>query len=345
LVEEQRTNSCLQSNGFDTTWTNTNSSETAASGTAPDGTNTAWELKDTVDVSAQVHDIRQTISFTSGVAYTFSVWAKASTFTQIGLAFGSAAFGSILSSRFDLVTGVASVVSAGVTTTSTAFANGWRRFSITATATSTASTFVEIRLSIAGQALAYIGDGTGTVLLWGAQLEAGAFPTSYIPTTTAAVTRSADVASISGSNFSSWYRQDGGTVFVDYGVGGGTQNRYPFTISDNTTSNRITLFNSGSTVLNARVTVANVGTNPGNLSVFATGASKVAIAVAAANNGAIAASNGGLSTAASPAAMPVVDRAYIGLSHNGAEPLNGSVKRLTYWPTRLPNSTLQAVTQ
>jgi hypothetical protein len=190
----------------------------------------------------------------------------------------------------------------------------------------------------------YVGTGT-TAFIWGAQLEAGAFPTSYIPTTTATVTRSADVASISGSNFSSWYRQDEGTVFADYGVGGGTQSRYPFAISDNTTNNRISLFNNSSTMLNARVIVANTGTNPGNLSVFATGASKVAIAVAAANNGAIAASNGGLSTAASPAAMPVVNRAYIGLSHNGAEPLNGSVKRLTYWPTRLSNSTLQAITQ
>jgi hypothetical protein len=46
---------------------------------------------------------------------------------------------------------------------------------------------------------------------WGAQLEAGAFPTSYIPTTAATATRAADVASISGSNFSSWYRQDEGT--------------------------------------------------------------------------------------------------------------------------------------
>jgi hypothetical protein len=47
------------------------------------------------------------------------------------------------------------------------------------------------------------------------QLELGAFPTSYIPTTGAAATRAADVASISGSNFSSWYRQDEGTVFAD----------------------------------------------------------------------------------------------------------------------------------
>jgi hypothetical protein len=342
LVEEQRTNLLLQSNQFDTTWTNSNSSETASAGTAPDGTNTAWELKDTSDVSAQSHSIIQSVSFTSGTTYTFTVWMKAGTLTEGGIAVPSAAFGAILINRVNLSTGAVISTSVNSTTVVTPFANGWYRIALTATATATASGNVQIRPMNGGTT--YIGAGTGTVLIWGAQLEAAAFPTSYIPTTTATVTRSADVASISGSNFSSWYRQDEGTVFADYGVGGGTQNRYPFTISDNTTNNRIALFNSSSTVLNARVTVANVATNPGNLSVFATGASKVAIAVAAANNGAIAASNGGLSTAASPAAMPVVDRAYIGLSHNGAEPLNGSVKRLTYWPTRLSNSTLQSIT-
>jgi hypothetical protein len=47
------------------------------------------------------------------------------------------------------------------------------------------------------------------------QLEQGAFATSVIPTSGTAATRAADVASISGSNFSSWYRQDEGTVFAD----------------------------------------------------------------------------------------------------------------------------------
>jgi hypothetical protein len=66
-------------------------------------------------------------------------------------------------------------------------------------------------------ALGFKGPATAppAIYFWGAQLEVGAFPTSYIPTTTSTVTRSADVASITGSNFSSWYRQDEGTMFIE----------------------------------------------------------------------------------------------------------------------------------
>jgi hypothetical protein len=343
LVEEQRVNLALQSEDFSTTWTTTRASVSTNAIAAPNGTTTADKLVED-NTATNTHFVQQSASVTSGTSYTSSIYVKAAerNFVQLVL---NGQFASVVSAIFDLSTGAVGTTTGTPTTSATQLANGWWRFSVTQTANATGSTLVQVRVANSSTTATYTGDGASGIYIWGAQLEAGAFPTSYIPTTTATVTRSADVASISGSNFSSWYRQDEGTVFADYGVGGGTQNRYPFTISDNTTNNRITLFNSSSTVLNARVTVANVATNPGNLSVFATGASKVAIAVAAANNGAIAASNGGLSTAASPAVMPVVDRAYIGLSHNGAEPLNGSVKRLTYWPTRLPNSTLQAVTQ
>jgi hypothetical protein len=144
---------------------------------------------------------------------------------------------------------------------------------------------------------------------------------------------------------SDWYRQDEGTVFADYGVGGGVQSRYPFTISDNTTLNRFTAFNSGSTGLNFRLVSGNVSFNPGVLSVNASGNSKITLAARVASNGTIGSSNGALSTPNSPSAMPVVDRMYIGLAHNGLEPLNGAIKRITYWPTRLPNETLQTITQ
>jgi hypothetical protein len=201
LVEESRTNLLLQSNQFDTTWTNTNSSETAAAGTAPDGTNTAWELKDTADAVSTAHSLVQSpsTSFTSGVAYTFSCWMKAGTLTEGGLVFPGSAFTTAINCRINLSTGAVISSSATVSASTVPYANGWYRVIATATATATATGAVNIRPG--NGALSYIGTGTGTILVWGAQIEAGSPPTSYIPTTTATVTRSADVPSITGANF------------------------------------------------------------------------------------------------------------------------------------------------
>jgi hypothetical protein len=61
---------------------------------------------------------------------------------------------------------------------------------------------------------AFTPAGTETVYLWGAQVEAGSFPTSYIPTTTGTLARSADVCSITGGDFSGFYNQPEGTLFA-----------------------------------------------------------------------------------------------------------------------------------
>ena len=59
------------------------------------------------------------------------------------------------------------------------------------------------------------GDDYSGIYIWGAQLEEGSFVTSYIKTTGASATRSADNASITGENFSSWYRQDEGSIYIE----------------------------------------------------------------------------------------------------------------------------------
>jgi hypothetical protein len=173
LVEEQRTNLLLQSNGFDTTWTNSNSSETAAAGTAPDGTNTAWELKDTVDAITATHTISQSgMALTGGVTYTYSIFAKAGTLPRVLLILtGTVAFSSgNKTAIFNLTTGIISNLAPGVTAQIVAYPNGWYRCVMTVAADGTGSANANVRIDN-GSTSSYQGDGTGTILIWGAQLE------------------------------------------------------------------------------------------------------------------------------------------------------------------------------
>jgi hypothetical protein len=176
------TNLLLQSNGFDTTWVNSNSSETAAAEIAPDGTNTAWEIKDTLDVSTAIHSIYQNFTSVTGTTYTFSVWAKAGTLPGIVLSLPTSAFGANLAVRFDLQIGTIISASAGTTNSIVAYSDGWYRLAVTATATSSASGQWQFRIDN-GSGGSYQGDGTGTILIWGAQLEQSSTVGEYIPTT------------------------------------------------------------------------------------------------------------------------------------------------------------------
>jgi hypothetical protein len=343
LVEESRTNLLLQSNQFDATWTNTNSSETATAGTAPDGTNTAWELKDTADAVSTAHSLVQSpsTSFTSGVAYTFSCWMKAGTLTEGGLVFPSSAFTTAINCRINLSTGAVISSSATVSASTVPYANGWYRVIATATATATATGAVNIRPG--NGALSYIGTGTGTILVWGAQIEAGAFATSYIPTTTAAVTRAADVASITGSNFSSWYRQDEGSFLVAGAVPGDASGTF-LSVDNNTADQRWQLRRS--TTARARLRLVSTGNSIDLLSVnnvFSVGSS-IKMAGSAIAGAQTIFVNGSNVVNATATAMPTATQFSIG-SGPSTDVSSQTISRLTYWPQRLSNSTLQAITQ
>jgi hypothetical protein len=175
-----------------------------------------------------------------------------------------------------------------------------------------------------------------------AQLENGAFSTSAIETTTAAVTRSADVASITGSAFSSWYRQDEGTVFADVTArpdglvcnfdDGSFNNRKPQIAIGAGASCDAAYVTTGSTVASF---LQGSTSNQRNL---------IATAYATDNYGFT--SNGATPVQDSLGALPsTVTTLRFGRFHNGIVPLYGTIRRLCYWPARLPNSTLQTLTQ
>jgi hypothetical protein len=181
---------------------------------------------------------------------------------------------------------------------------------------------------------------------WGAQLEAGAFATSYIPTTTATVTRAADIStSVATSVFeSSWYRQDEGTVFAEASPKSGTA----FVgFNDGTTSNRIRLAHTGTSAaiaVNVTGGALQFSINSGAASFPVNTQGKAALAMKASDFALVGNTS---SVVTSTGLMPSMNQATIGSAIGVTTPpsINGHIRRLTYWPTRLSNEVLQRITQ
>jgi hypothetical protein len=172
-------NLLLQSQTFDNaSWTKSNSSITANAATAPDGTITADKEIPANGVAGTY--IAQGFSATSGTTYTYTVYAKASEFSELRLLGESGAFGSNTTGVYNLSTGVASVAAGSPTVSMTSVGNGWWRCVWTATATATTTGSVQQRINTTG-------DGTSGLFIWGAQLSVGPNALDYTPTTTAVV--------------------------------------------------------------------------------------------------------------------------------------------------------------
>jgi hypothetical protein len=340
LVEEARTNLLLQSENFGTTWSANGllafgSGSTLNALTAPDGQTTADLI--TENTSNSQHNVNQT-STTTG-AKRFSVFAKQGPGARlVRLIDYNATDGAQGETYFNLSTGA--VVSGPGTIQ--ALPNGWYRCSIQSTTTVTSTYFISIATS--ALAFTYTGDGASGIYVWGAQLEAGAFPTSYIPTTSATVTRAADVASITGSNFSSWYNQTEGTVFTS-GVCNGTNGSAFFTLEDGSLAEYIRM-GPGFNLLNLVVSKTAGGQTADVYSSnsFVFGLPYRGVGAYALNNVGLSL-NGTNAQVDTTVDMPNTANALrIGLGKYTTY-ANGTIKRLTYWPTRLSNTVLQQITQ
>ena len=202
LSEGASTNLCLQSEVFDNaSWTKTNSTISSNATTSPDGSATADKL---IENAAGVvpHYVTSTAgSITAGATLTAFVYVKAAERAKGRLEIRSPVGNGGASVDWNVTTGTVSggaAVGTGtyIDSTITAYPSGWYRVTLTATAVpADVTAFVRcFTLDNAGTR-DYTGDGTSGVYLWGAQLEEATFASSYIPTTTVAVTRNADVDS------------------------------------------------------------------------------------------------------------------------------------------------------
>ena len=220
--------------------------------------------------------------------------------------------------------------------------NGWYRCSTTRTTTAAATVQYQIRAT-AGS-FSFAGDGTSGIYLWGAQLEAGAFPTSYIPTTTAAATRSADVASIGSSAFTSFYNQSEGTVFAEASTYVGTAAVSRGLWSIETDGNNVHRFFRQSDQQPVSQTIVGGASQStfGFGEIWNTTTTRKLSYAYALNNFASTFDAVGIQTDTS-GTLPTVSTLNIG-SLSGANQFGGTIKRLCYWRQALPGSTLQAIT-
>jgi hypothetical protein len=343
LVEEQRQNLLLRSEEFDNaSWTKTGATVSTDSAAGPSGTTTADKLVEAA--GGTTHLVAQQVAVTSATVYTLSVFAKAAERSRVALYFGGAG-GAAQGIIVNLSTGAfaANIVAAPTSYTITPFPNGWYRISITATSTGTAASYA-VYVCDNTNAFSYSGDGTSGIHLWGAQLEAGAFPTSYIKTEGTAATRTADVASISGTNFSSWYRQDAGTFYVDaIPVTSSAVSAIVLSASNGTSTDRHTITrNSSTNIARIFVNVGGVIQTQTDLGVWV-GRGKVAYGYA--TNDFAGSLNGASPGVDTVGTLPTVSDFFIGRrSDSDANPINGTISRISYFNTRLPDPTLQSIT-
>jgi hypothetical protein len=206
LVEPQRTNLLTYSSSFDNAaWAILQATISVNSAISPSGIQDADKLVENTNNSSHV-----VYRADAGTTNNFSFYAKAAgrDWVYVLCNDGTNTF-------FNIANGTLGTISSTSTATIEDAGNGWYRCSVY----NTHGTFgASIHLSTGNNVLTYTGNGTSGAYLWGAQLEAGSYATSYIPTTSASVTRNADV--ISKTGISSLIGQTEGTIFWEGQIDG-----------------------------------------------------------------------------------------------------------------------------
>jgi hypothetical protein len=353
LIEESRTNYVDNSNDV-SQWNRIINNATIESNTtdtlSPDGTNTSTKITGGSNSGISRDGI---LSVSASTTYIASVFAKKGTADSFKLEFGTGA--NQFQATFNLTTKAFSGTSTGgwftsISTSYVDYPNGWVRVILTGTTGGAVS---------GSPNFAVYGISSGYVYFWGAQAEVGPFVTSLIPTHGSTVTRAADFATIKGTNFTDFYNQNEGTLFGE------------FTIKDiANTSAAIANINQepGSSYANS-IMFVEIGTangyfgrtykNSGGLGLSnsssvlnslhpSTTPQTVSFGYTTATGGTLAAYWNGNSVNSSSDLSKVpttLTNMRIGRGWGGTDTINAHIRKLSYYPKRLPDAQLQGLTQ
>ena len=326
LIEQSSTNLLTYSQDFsNAVWTKANTTITTGANIAPDGTQTMSKLVE--DATTNYHNVNYSYALTAGT-FTFSICSKQGERKRIIIReLSTSGNGAI----FDLSTGtVVNNLASGIGSI-ILVGNGVYRCSVVGTettgtriygvylATDTTTTVVQAN---------YTGNGYSGIYIWGAQLEALAFPTSYIPTTSAQVTRAADVAPLPTSG---WYNIAQGTWYSEF---------IPMITTG--TSRAILQTNNYSMYLHTSGAISIYDGTNGALNGTATNNALNKATTLYAQNTLISCLNGIYPTTTS--AYNNIFASATTLTISGSNLFNGRIKKLASYPQALTSAQLQALT-
>ena len=317
LVEEQRSNTLPYSEDFSQSdWaTFGTASKSSNVATAPDGNFTADSI--TIPTSSGVYD---NIAASASTTYTFSSYIRGTPGSTVRI--------------------LLNFNSSGVTSKTVTVSDVWKRFDVTATSNASDSNV----------SVQYDQGNGNTFYVWGAQVEVGSFPTSYIPTSGSTKTRSPDSVSMTGTNFSDWYNQNEGTIYCsannDVGLNTSTST-YFYAIDDTSNSSGDFIRQwvwSGNTGLLLHSVYTSNTTGQGSVisaefsNTLTTDNKKTAVGYAKSDFASYY--NGTSLNTDTSGNLPVgIDRLRIGTN------LSGHISQLAYYPKRLTNTQLQNLTK
>ncbi len=344
LIEEQRTNLLNYSDAQGSSWTN-------QAATITDLSDNALGVFDGASVASQGstwNRLASSLTLVAGTTYAATVWFKKGTASNFRITFRSSPLAAETHVEGDFSSPPSNTITGAGTASAisqTDLGNDIKKVSFLFVPTSSGTHTLGF-----GPTTTTAGE---TAILYGAQVEVGSFPTSYIPTTGAAATRTADVATIPTSAFG--YNQDEGTLVVEFEADSWAQNANTQSFSKvweftgNTGSNADGIFRDPATgdgdYLRYRFNESDATTaalGPANLNPVS-GVNKVAVALGQ-GDAAIVMNGGTPATGSGTAAMDKYADILLGRSVNNNNFLNGHIRDFQYYPRRLTNAQLQELT-
>jgi hypothetical protein len=350
LIEEQITNLVTYSTIFSGgSWYYSSCTLVPNAATAPDGSNTAVKLVE--DSTLNRHYFQFLTAVTTNTVYTASVYAKAGTNNYATIIYGQSGApytrgGSIV----NLTSGTVTTYTSGspisvVRPTPVSIGNGWWRIAVSVNIdTTTTSGYIEIGTSQTTNPT-YTGNNTGSIYLWGAQLETTSVggtntnPTSIIPTAGSQATRSVDLLSFQPDQ--TVFSPFRGTMFINFDA---NNTSYSFAINGSTLSEIATCRGptdvgtwNGVAAIDAINASANINTGVKYAISYQTDQTPRASLVL----------NGGNITSSSTQSLQYSNNSpilYFGSGGSNYRVIDGHIRKFSYWPQQLSTTTLQMIT-